>query len=149
MLSLQTGSLHQYNYMKLNIRRITENDWNFLPDWWAGWKGWMQPSRDSLPDNGLGGLIVEKQNKPIVAGFIYTTNSKGAWIEWIISDPKYREDDRQQALELLIQGAENVLKNQGFKYLLFVGKHKNLINTFEKFGWHVDKTPSYELMKKI
>ena len=26
--------------------------------------------------------------------------------------------------------------------MLFIGRHKNLINTFEKFGWHVDKKPS-------
>ena len=93
--------------------------------------------------------MVEKGDKKILAGFLYTTNSKGAWVEYIISDPNYREDDRQQALELFIEAAENVLKSQGFKYLLFVGKHKNLINTFEKCGWFVDKTPSYELMKKI
>ena len=135
--------------MKLNIRRLTEKDWELLPKWWDGWKNWTAPSRDSLPENGLGGFLVEKENQPIIAGFVYTTNSKGAWIEWIISDPEYREDDRQAALELLIHGAENVLKNQGFKYLLFIGKHNNLINTFEKLGWHVDKTPSYELIKKI
>jgi hypothetical protein len=134
--------------MKLNIRRITEKDWDILPSWWNKWK-WTTPNRDSLPDNGLGGFIVEKEDVPIIAGFVYTTNSKGAWLEWIISNPEYREKDRQLALELLIQGAENVLKNQGFKYLLFIGRHKNLINTFEKFGWNVDKTPSYELMKII
>ena len=80
---------------------------------------------------------------------MYTTNSKVAWIEYIISDPEYREDDRQQALELFITAAENILKSQGFKYTLFVGKHKNLIKTLEQKGWFVDKTPSYEIMKKI
>ena len=135
--------------MKLNIRQLTESDWQTLPTWWEGWKDWTTPNRDSLPNNGLGGLMVEKNNKPILAGFIYTTNSKGAWVEWIISDPEYRENDRQEALELFVAGAENVCKAQDIKYMLFIGRHKNLINTFEKFGWHVDKKPSYELMKKI
>ncbi len=135
--------------MELNIRRLTENDWSFLPVWWEQWPKWQTPSRDALPDNGLGGLIVEKEGKPIIAGFIYTTNSKGVWLEWIISDPKYRENDRQDALELLINGAQAVCKEQGFKYVLFIGKHTNLINTFEKLGWSVDRTPSYELIKII
>ncbi|MBC8436728.1 hypothetical protein H8D85_00225, partial [bacterium] len=69
--------------------------------------------------------------------------------EWIISDPNYRDNDRQHALELLINGAENVCKAQGFKYVFFVGKHNNLINTFEKLGWSVDREPSHELIKTI
>ena len=135
--------------MKLNIRRLTEKDWSILPIWWEQWPKWKTPSRDALPENGLSGLMVEKEGKPIIAGFIYTTNSKGVWLEWIISDPEYREDDRQQALELLISGAENVCKAQGFKYVFFVGKHKKLINTFEKLGWSVDREPSHELIKTI
>ena len=135
--------------MKLNIRRLTEKDWSILPIWWEQWPKWKTPSRDALPENGLSGLMVEKEGKPIIAGFIYTTNSKGVWLEWIISDPEYRDNDRQQALELLISGAENVCKAQGFKYVFFVGKHNKLINTFEKLGWSVDREPSYELIKTI
>tara|TARA_R100001463_G_scaffold4867_1_gene17345 strand:+ start:307 stop:723 length:417 start_codon:yes stop_codon:yes gene_type:complete len=133
----------------LKIRRLEEKDWKILPKWWDGWKDWTMPNRDSLPNNGLGGLIVENDNQPIVAGFIYFTNSKGAWIEWIISDPEYRGKDRQEAIELFINGAEHVCAMEGYKYLLFIGRHKNLIDTFEKFGWHVDKKPSHELIKKI
>ncbi len=135
--------------MELNIRRITESDWEILPIWWEQWPKWKTPSRDALPDDGLGGLMVEKNGKPVLAGFIYTTNSKGVWLEWIISDPEYRDNDRQAALELLIHAAEEVCKDQGFKYVLFIGKHNNLINTFEKLGWNVDRTPSYELIKII
>jgi hypothetical protein len=34
--------------MELNIRRITENDWSFLPNWWEQWPKWKTPSRDAL-----------------------------------------------------------------------------------------------------
>jgi len=135
--------------MQLNIRRLNENDWNILPIWWDKWPKWKTPPRDFLPDNGLNGLMVEKGDTPILAGFLYTTNSKCVLLEWIISDPDYRESDRQDALQLLIQGAENVCKSQGYKYMFFVGKHNNLINTFESLGWNVDRTPSYELIKTI
>ena len=89
--------------MELNIRMLKDSDWNTLVEWWNAWPEWQAPAKEFLPDNGKGGFIVEKQNKPIVAGFLYTTNSKAALLEWIVSNPKYREDDRNQAIELLIE----------------------------------------------
>jgi hypothetical protein len=102
-----------------------------------------------LPENGTGGFMVEKNNKPIIAGFLYTTNSKVAWVEWVVSDPDYRESDRKQAMELLINGIENVAKNSGFKVILSIGRSKGLIETHRKLGYTIDKNPSYEISKKI
>jgi len=64
--------------MELNIRMLKDSDWNTLVEWWNAWPEWQAPAKEFLPDNGKGGFIVEKQNKPIVAGFLYTTNSKAA-----------------------------------------------------------------------
>ena len=133
----------------MNIRRLTEKDWDTLVSWWSNWPKWQAPVKDFLPENGKGGLIVEKDNKPIVAGFIYLTNSKTALLEWIVSNPKYREADRKQAIELLITGAENLVKSLEYKYLFAVMQHKGLIETHEKLGWNKDKKPSYELTKVL
>ena len=133
----------------MNIRRLTEKDWHTITEWWSTWPKWQSPPKDFLPEDGKGGLIVEKDNKPIVVGFIYLTNSKTALLEWIVSDPKYRESDREDAIELLITGAENVIKALGYKYLFAVMQHEKLIKTHEKLGWIKDKKPSYELTKII
>ena len=93
--------------------------------------------------------MVEKNNQPIVAGFLYTTNSKAALLEWIVSNPKYREDDREQAIELLIKGVENVCKKQGIKYVFSIGRNKNLIETHKKLGYQIDDKPSHEIVKII
>lgn len=135
--------------MQLNIRRLTENDWPILESWWDSWKGWVAPPRDFLPDNGTGGLMVENNKTPIVAGFIYFTNSKGALLEWIISNPKYKESDRNEAIELLITAAENILKNQGVKYVFSLCRNQNLINKFKKLEFSVSDDHSYEVIKKI
>ena len=135
--------------MKLNIRRLTDNDWGTLVSWWEAWPEWPTPAKEFLPEEGRSGLIVEKEGKPIVAGFLFLTNSKGVLFEWIISDPEYREDDRKKALELLITGAENVSKELGYKYMFSIGRNKQLIETHEKLGWQVDKKPSYEIIKVI
>lgn len=135
--------------MELNIRRLRESDWETLVQWWDEWPEWVNPPKDFLPDNGIGGLMVEKNDLPIVAGFIYFTNSKGALLEWIVSNPKYKEQDRKEAIELLIMGAEEVCKAQGFKYMFTIGRNKHLIETHKKLNWVVDKDPSYEITKKI
>ena len=93
--------------------------------------------------------MVEKQGQPIIAGFLYTTNSKAALLEWIVSSPNYRENDRKEAIELLIKGAENVCKKQGIRYIFSIGRNKHLIEIHKKLGYQVDDNPSYEITKKI
>jgi|TARA_R110000744_G_C19276382_1_gene553079 hypothetical protein len=135
--------------MKFNIRILKDSDWDTLVEWWDSWPEWTAPSKDFLPDNGKGGFMVEKDNKPIIAGFLYITNSKAALLEWIVSNPKYRESDRNEAVELLIKGAEDFCKEQGIKYIFSIGRNKNLIKTHKKLGYQVDDKPSYEIVKII
>ena len=135
--------------MKLNIRKLTEDDWVVLKQWWDAWPEWDAPPKDFLPENGTGGLMVESEGEPIVAGFMYITNSKGVLLEWIISNPKYREEDRNDAINLLLIGVENLCKDLGYKYLFSIGRNKSLITTHKNLGWHVDSKPSYEIIKTI
>lgn len=137
------------NYMELNVRRLADSDWDTLCEWWDAWPEWVNPPKDFLPDNGTGGLMVYKQNTLIAAGFIYYTNSKAALFEWVISNPKYREADRKQAIELLINAAEEVCKANGVNYMFTIGRTKPLIETHRKLNWMVDDKPSYEVTKKI
>ena len=135
--------------MKFNIRKLTENDWDTLVSWWGDWPGWVNPPKDFLPDNGTGGLMVEKNNIPIVAGFLYFTNSSAVLLEWIISDPDYKEKDRKKAIETLVQSAEIFCKNNNKKYMISIGRNQSLINIHKKLNWVVDTKESYEITKKI
>ena len=135
--------------MELKARQLKDSDWETLTAWWDSWPDWVSTSKDFLPDNGTGGLMIQKNNKPIVAGFLYFTNSKSVLLEWIISDPNYKDTDRQEAVELLIKTAEKVCKDAGKKYMFSIGRNKNLIKLHEKIGWNVDKKASYEIVKKI
>lgn len=136
--------------MELNIRKLTESDWDLLVKWWGMYSEWKQhPTKDMLPDNGTGGFIVEKNKTPIVAGFLYTTNSKVGWMEWIVSDKNYKNKDKKDAIELLITGMEHVARNSGCKIILSIGRNKNLINSHKQLGYMVDSKPSYEIAKQI
>lgn len=134
--------------MKLESRQLKESDWEILQSWWKAW-GWPEMSKDLMPLEGLGGLIVEKEGKPIASGFLYLTNSKVAWTEWIVSDPEYREHDRADALKLIVEGLEKVAIQAGCTIVLSVGRNKGLLNIHKELGYTVDDHPSYEISKKI
>ena len=133
--------------MELTYRSITPDDWNMLKSWWEEHK-WPVPAKDALPDNGTGGIIIEENNMPVIAGFIFQTNSKGCWLEFIISDPNYKKD-RSIIIEKLIKTAEETAILLGYKYVLFIGKSNGLRKAMKNLGWTEDPTPTFELMKKI
>lgn len=134
--------------MKFNARKLTEKDYDSLVNWWKWWR-WTPIPKNFLPDNGTGGIMIEKENTPIVAGFMYNTNSDAVVVEWIVSNPEYKNKDRKQAVELLLNTIEAVCKQQGKKYMFSIGRSKHLINTHKKLGWHVDEKPSHEIVKII
>jgi len=85
--------------MKLYVRPLIAEDYDkTLRQWWFDWR-WTPPSRDFLPENGNGGFIVYDGETPVCAGFMYETNSKAVWCDWIISNIKYKDrNNRKEAL---------------------------------------------------
>jgi len=133
---------------ELNFRSLKEEDYEVICKWWKWWR-WPVIPRETLPDNGKSGFIVEKNNIPIVACFLLITNSSWAILEWVISNPKYKENDRKKAIELLINNVEHVCRDMGVKHIFSMGKSKHLLDMHKKLGWFVDKTPSYEITKNL
>ena len=120
---------------------------NILLGWWKQWN-WTPPQRDFLPQDGTGGLIVWDKDMPVCAGFIYNTNSKVSWIDWIISNKEYRkEPQRQEALEMLILTLGEICKKDGNKYGYALLKHPKLIDTYEKCGFKAGDQYTQEMIK--
>ena len=111
--------------MNFNIIPLNESHYDeILVDWWKDWE-WVPPLKDFLPDNGKGGLIIYDEKMPVCAGFIYMTNSKVAWIDWIISSKDYKKKpNRQQAISLLIHTLTQIAKNAGNAFAYALIKHK-------------------------
>jgi len=120
--------------MEFNVRYLNENDYDMLCDWWKAWR-WTAPPRDFLPENGMGGLIVEKNGIPVVAGFVYFTNSAIAWSEFIVSNFEYKDKDRKEAIKILIFELSELAKRKGSKYIYTVVKNQSLKNTYEEMGY--------------
>jgi hypothetical protein len=134
--------------MKLKARTLLEQDYNMLEKWWLGW-GWPVVSKDILPDNGTGGVMIEHEGKPIVAGFIYWSNSGMCWFDWVISDPKGNKRARPFAVKFLIETVEKMVKDAGKKCIMSISRSNSLLKIHEKLGWTIDKTPSHEMIKRI
>jgi len=133
----------------MQVKRIEELDLGIIYKWWDAWPEWQALPRDFLPDDGLGGLIVYSNDKPVVAGFMYNTNSKMVLMEWIVSNPEYREEDRKDCIKKLITSFEDMAAVMGKKSVFSIGRHKGLIETHKELGWTVDPKPSHEMIKNV
>ena len=136
--------------MKLNVKPLKNTDYdNILCQWWRDWR-WTPPYSDFLPENGTGGYMVYDEDTPVCAGFMYTTNSKVAWCDWIISNISYKDrTKRKQALELLIKQITEVAKRKGFKYSYALIKNKPLIDTYKKIGYKEASSYTSEMIKVL
>lgn len=135
--------------MALDVRVLNSGDYDeILVGWWKDW-GFVPPSKEFLPDNGVGGCLIMDDEVPVCAGFLYNTNSKIAWVDWIISSKDYRKKpERNEAISLLILTLTNIAKNLGYKYAYSLMDNKRLVDLYEKLGY--TKTASYtEEMIKI
>ena len=136
--------------MKLEVRLLNENDYDeILVKWWKDWK-WEAPLKDFLPNNGTGGIIVFDGEEPVCAGFVYLTNSKAAWVDWIISSKTYKKrPNRKEAIRLLVASLTKMSEELGAKYLYALIKHKGLIKIYEDSGYIQGDSYSTEMIKKL
>lgn len=134
----------------LHVRSLTSEDYSEnLVKWWNDWK-WTAPPREFLPDNGLGGFMVCDEDYPVVAGFLYTTNSSVAWVEFIVSNIEYRhKENRKKAIRLLILTLEELAKINGKKYIYSSLKSEPLINAYMDCGFVKGSSNTQEMIKTI
>lgn len=118
------------------IKKLKDTDYEeILVNWWNDWR-WKAPPKDFLPENGKGGYIVYDEDIPVCAGFIYVTNSKVGWCDWIISNFNYKDKDkRKEALKKLILTLTETLKISKCKYAYALIKSDALINIYKEEGY--------------
>jgi len=132
--------------MEFSVRFLKEDDYEVLCQWWKAWR-WTAPPRDFLPENGTGGIMVQKDGVNIVAGFVYFTNSAIAWSEFIISNFQYKDKDRKEAIIILIKALSEVAKDNGCKYVYTSLKNQSLINYYAACGFEKGSENCTEMIK--
>lgn len=134
--------------MIFNARLLTESDYDKLLSFWKD-NRFPAPPKDALPENGTGGIMIQKDGIDICAGFIYFTNSKIVWLEYVIADFNYREKDRKEAIQTLISELCGIAQRKGFKYVFTSLKNENLIKRFEEVGFSKGYNNTTEMVLKL
>ena len=123
----------------MNIRRITKEDYKVIDSWYLG-HNLPQPASKFLPNNGLGGLILEK-DKPIAVAYIYTTNSLTGYIDFLISDPNYKQRDRYDIILELFKVCTQEAYNLGCETVWAQSSIKGVTKRAKEIGWTVWDEP--------
>lgn len=136
--------------MTYTIRKLVPTDYDdILVGWWKNWR-WTAPDKDFLSDNGTGGIMVSDGDIPVCAGFMIATNSKVAWIEWIISNRNYRDRlKRKEAIKLLISTLTNTSKGAGYKYCYAILSNPSLIHAYKELGYMNGSSNGIEMIKAL
>jgi RimJ/RimL family protein N-acetyltransferase len=136
--------------MALKIRELNDSDYeDILVGWWKDW-GWQPPQKDFLPDDGKGGIIVYDEDVPICAGYMYLTNSRVGWVDWIISNRNYTNKElRKDAISLLVSRLTDICGLIGCKYIYALIKNESLINTYESLGYIKGDSYTSEMIKVL
>jgi hypothetical protein len=136
--------------MDLYVRELNETDYdNILVGWWNQW-GWEPPRKDFLPNDGKGGVIVYDGDIPVCAGYMYLTNSKVSWVDWIISSKEYtKKPHRKYAIKLLVSTLTDICGKTGSKYVYALIKHNSLIKTYEELGYIKGDSYTSEMIKSL
>lgn len=132
----------------MDVRAITEEDYNnILVPWWKAWR-FGEPAFDMLPING--GIMLSNDGIDVCAGFLYLTNSKAAWVEWIVSNPGVKDRaTRKHFLLTLINTLTKVAKEKDNKYVYTSLRNESLIRLYEEAGYIKGSKNCQELIKVL
>ena len=124
------------NKLNYDIRPIEMDDYPKLIKWWKLYKkyGVEVPKKSLLPNKGLGGFVVEKDERLVASAFLYLTNSALGYVDYLIADPKYRENDRQNILLNLATYVTTVAVKLGCEKVWAMTANKKLVNMAEEAG---------------
>lgn len=130
----------------MEFRYIEQSDYETLVEWWKFWK-FPSPPLEMLPDSGV---IVNKDGIDICAGFIYFTNSKTCWIEFIVSNPNVRhKEDRRDAITNVIDILCSIGKNNGYTIAYASLKNEGLQNKYLECGFSEGSKNCNEYIKRL
>ena len=115
------------------IKKFKTNDDNEIINWWKDW-GLEIPDQECLPKKGY---VVINNNIKVAAGYLYYTNAKIAYVDFVISNIKYREKDRNNLITMLIDHMVQKALNKGCKFVWATTANPNIVDKVKKLNYKV------------
>jgi hypothetical protein len=114
---------------------LSEDDYKIVCGMMDGW-GANVLHRRMLSEYGA---IISKNGYDVCSGWLYQSDSKLAWIEWVIMDKTAPRYTREGALDFLYKTLFDKAKELGFEVVMCVANHKLLIERLKnKLGFIED-----------
>ena len=126
----------------ITIRPIEEEDYVLINSWWKAIDK-SPPPRNLLPENGLHGLMACKDDRPIVCTYLYLTNSKFGYCDYMISDINYKGRDRFNIVLKLMDMSIGTAWKLGCEDFWFITKSKGMLKRCKALGVKVSEDPYY------
>ena len=134
--------------LSTNIRTIVQTDYEYINKWWED-QGEEPPKLSMLPDRGLGGIIAEKNGKPVAAMYLYLTNSALGYIANAIADPNYKSKDRFELIRKLIDECVRRAAAVGCGMVWATSSNKGIIERCKKSNYEISKDTHNIITKYI
>lgn len=116
------------------------NDYDTISKWWRA-HGSYAPLPEHLPPNGI---VVEKENQPVCAGFLYNTDAKICVIEFLVCDPSADKETRNEALDYLIKILRDMSVEMGYTAIYNSTGIPKFISRLKKAGFvEADKNQAH------
>lgn len=130
----------------MKIRSISQKDYDqILIKWWEDWGFPYPPPKEMLPDTGF---IAYDEEIPVAACYVYITNSKVAWLTWLISNKNYRKKpDRRIIINGLIETVCGWLKSAEYSMVYTVANKSQAVQSFKDAGFIGTSKNAQELIK--
>lgn len=119
--------------MKLNVALYyPSRHFKMIESWWES-KNFPAPNPKFLPPTGY---LIECENLPICAGFLFKTDAKIAIINHVVSTSVPMDKEiRSEALDLLIKTLIQKAERDGFLLVTASSNVERLNQRYEKLGF--------------
>lgn len=105
-------------------------DYATIQEWWRK-HGSFAPKPEHLSTTGF---LIET-DKPLCAGFLYKTDSKICVFEFVVSNPDAEKNERQTALDFLIEAVKSWAREQGFSLIYTSVKIPSYVRKLAEHGF--------------
>jgi hypothetical protein len=111
---------------------IAETHYPSVKEWWLT-QDWSVIPLSHLSKNGV---IVFDGDLPIVAGWLFETDSAFCLMEFIVANPGVRGPKRDEAIALLFETLKKMAKVRGFKSVFTMSKNDSLSRRLKSSGFN-------------
>ena len=113
------------------VKQVNKELYDLICTWWEA-RSWPVIPWTTLPSNGY---VVYEDEKPIIAGFLYLSDSALGMIEWIVASPDTTKEERARGFDRLMEELLKTAKENDIQILYTSLNHPKLIEKYEKHNF--------------